>query len=177
VEGRLLQAADLPGLREACRQAATDGAGALFLTDGPLGDPIVLAAGLEGITGSLLLGVRVAVGAGPERHPSVLAREMTTLDHVCGGRAVLAFLPPHTDAVAEAARLCRAMWQQGTAVSEGPRYPVAGAVNLPRPPSPQSPRLALDLTDGPAPAPELRQLVDLVLLPTEREGVCQVQPA
>ncbi len=177
MEGRLLQAADLPGLRDACRQAEAEGAGALFLTDGPLGDPIVLAAGLVGITGSLLLGVRVAVGRGPERHPSVLAREMTALDHVCGGRSVLAFLPPHTDAVAEAARLCRAMWRNGTAVSEGPLYPVAGAVNLPRSPGPQSPRLALDLTDGSAAVPDLCELVDLLLVPSEREGVCQVQPA
>jgi alkanesulfonate monooxygenase SsuD/methylene tetrahydromethanopterin reductase-like flavin-dependent oxidoreductase (luciferase family) len=177
VEGRFLQAADLPGLREACRHAEAEGAGAVFLTDGPLGDAIVLAAGMAGASGSLLLGVRADLGRGPHRHPSVLAREMTALDHVCGGRSMLAFLPPHGEAVTEAARLCRAMWQQGTVVSDGPAYPVAGAVNLPMPPGPDSPRLALDLTDGSEPAPDMRHLVDFLLVPSEREGVCQVQPA
>ncbi len=176
VEGRFLQAGAVPELRSACRRAEDEGVGAVFLSDGPLGDAIVLAAGLASGTTTLLLGVRIAL-TDSQRHPALLAREMTSFDHVCAGRSVLAFLPPHDEAVLEAARLCRAMWRQGTAVSDGPRYPVPGAVNLPLPPSEVSPRLALDLTDGSSVPPGFDDLVDLLLLPGDGPGVCQVLPA
>ena len=42
----------------------------------------------------ILLGVRVDLGTQPHRHPTILAREMTTFDRVSGGRAMLAFTPP-----------------------------------------------------------------------------------
>jgi alkanesulfonate monooxygenase SsuD/methylene tetrahydromethanopterin reductase-like flavin-dependent oxidoreductase (luciferase family) len=176
VEGRFLKAGDVSELRSAFLQARDEGADAIFLSEGPLGDPIVLAAAL-GSAGATLLGVRIGLTSPPQRHPALLAREMTSLDHVCGGRSILAFLPPHDEATAEAARLCRAMWRNGTAQSDGPRYPVAGAINLPMPPSDQSPRLALDLTDGASAPPELVELVDFLLVPGERPGVCRLQPA
>jgi alkanesulfonate monooxygenase SsuD/methylene tetrahydromethanopterin reductase-like flavin-dependent oxidoreductase (luciferase family) len=177
VEGRFLQAGALAELRAACRTAEDEGFGAVFLSDGPLGDPIVLAAGLAPITTGTLLGVQIALASPTGRHPTLLAREMTSFDHVCGGRSVLAFLPPHDKAVAEAARLCRAMWRHGTARSDGPRYLVPGAVNLPVPPGPDSPRLALDLTDGSTAPPELVELVDFLLMRDDRPGVCRLQPA
>jgi alkanesulfonate monooxygenase SsuD/methylene tetrahydromethanopterin reductase-like flavin-dependent oxidoreductase (luciferase family) len=175
VEGRFLQAAGVAELRSACQRAVAGGAGAVFVRDGPLGDAVVLAAGLRAGP-DLLLGVCTTLGAGAHRHPTVLAREMTTLDHLCGGRSILVFGPPHDDAAREAVLVCRAMFREGIAVSEGPHYPVPGAVNRPGPPTVESPRLALDLTDGSEADPALIELVDLVLRPTETPGVCLLQP-
>jgi alkanesulfonate monooxygenase SsuD/methylene tetrahydromethanopterin reductase-like flavin-dependent oxidoreductase (luciferase family) len=176
VEGLFLQAGDVSELRAAILRASDDGVGAVFLSDSPLGDPIVLAAGLSSL-GATLFGIRIALATATQRHPAILAREMTSLDHVCHGRSLLAFTPPHDEATAEAARLCRTMWRQGTAQSDGPRYPVAGAVNLPLPPSVQSPRLALDLTDGSSVSHDLVELVDFLLMPGEHPGMCTLQPA
>jgi alkanesulfonate monooxygenase SsuD/methylene tetrahydromethanopterin reductase-like flavin-dependent oxidoreductase (luciferase family) len=175
VEGRFLQAPDVMALRVAAQQAEAEGADAVFLTDGPLGDAVVLAAGLSAATSRVLLGVRVGPTAEAHRHPTVLAREMTTLDLLCGGRAVLSFSAPFTDAVVEAVALCRAMWTEGIAAGEGPHYPVAGAINRPRPVGPGSPLIALDLTDGAAVPPGVIESVDLLLRPTADPGVCHMQ--
>jgi alkanesulfonate monooxygenase SsuD/methylene tetrahydromethanopterin reductase-like flavin-dependent oxidoreductase (luciferase family) len=94
---------------------------------------------------------------------------MTTLDQVTGGRAVLAFGGPFTAAnaaaVSEAIILCRDMWTKGVGVSEGPLYPVVGAINRPLPKRPGGPPIALDLTAGSVPPDEaLLRLCDLVLV-------------
>jgi len=175
VEGRFLQAGGVAELRAACRQAETEGAGAVFMRDGVLGDAAVLVAGL-GAGPELLLGVCADLEDQAHRHPTLLAREMTTLDHLCRGRSVLVFAP-RGDGLREAMLICRAMWREGIAVSEGPFYPVPGAVNRPGPPTAESPRLALDLTDGSPAAPDLVELVDFVLMPDARPRVCQVLPA
>jgi alkanesulfonate monooxygenase SsuD/methylene tetrahydromethanopterin reductase-like flavin-dependent oxidoreductase (luciferase family) len=138
---------------------------AVFLSDGPLGDAIVLAAGVATRTPDILFGIRVSLGAAPHRHPTVLAREMTTFDDVCGGRSVVAFGGPFGDPTSEAIALCRAMWHDGVAVSEGPYYPVAGAINNPRPHKRGGPLVALDLTDGSAPTSPCLAACDLVLVP------------
>jgi alkanesulfonate monooxygenase SsuD/methylene tetrahydromethanopterin reductase-like flavin-dependent oxidoreductase (luciferase family) len=113
--------------------------------------------------------VLIDLGTRPHRHPTVLAREMTTFDLVCGGRAVLAFTGPFTEATVEAATLCREMWAKGVAVGTGPHYPVAGAINRPLPDRVGGPPIALDLTDGAVPPPAaatgLLALCDLVLVP------------
>jgi alkanesulfonate monooxygenase SsuD/methylene tetrahydromethanopterin reductase-like flavin-dependent oxidoreductase (luciferase family) len=175
VEGRFLQAPDATALRAAARRAEAEGADAVFLSDGPLGDAVVLAAGLSADTGHILLGVRVGPTSEAQRHPTIVAREMTTLDHLSGGRAVLAFTAPFTGAVSEAITLCRAMWRQGVAASEGPHYPVAGAINRPTPISADSPLIALDLTDGATVPPALVELVDLLLTPAADPGACHMQ--
>jgi alkanesulfonate monooxygenase SsuD/methylene tetrahydromethanopterin reductase-like flavin-dependent oxidoreductase (luciferase family) len=176
VEGRFLSEVDVPGLVAAARRAQADGVDVVFLTDDALGDAIVLAAGLAPSTDAgLLLGVRTGLGDRPHRHPTVLAREMTTLDHVSEGRSTLAFRGPFAgllaEATGEAITLCREMWRTGTATSAGPYYPAAGAINRPLPARPGGPPIALDLTetetetDGAGPPPELLALVDLVLVP------------
>jgi len=165
VEGVFLDSPDLGALKVAADRARSDGRDAVFLSDGPLGDAIVLAAGLASGTPGILLGIRINLGNEPHRHPTVLAREMTSLDHVCGGRSVLAFAAPFSGAVAEAITLCRAMWRHGVAASEGPYYPVAGAINNPRPTSERGPLVALDLTDGSVPDAGLLALCDLVVIP------------
>ena len=113
---------------------------------------------------------------------------MTTFDRVSGGRAILAFTGPFTEATTEAAALCRAMWTDGVAVGTGPHYPVAGAINRPLPERAGGPPIALDLTDGVGAAPpaDLLALCDLVLVPAgaARPGavppgveVCEIEGA
>jgi hypothetical protein len=167
VEGRLLSERDTAGLRATAERAGREGVEILFLENGPLGDAIVLATAVGSWVPGVLLGVRVDLGPQPHRHPTVLAREMTTFDRVCGGRAVLVFTPPFTGATTEAATLCRVMWTEGVAAGTGPHYPVAGAINRPLPERVGGPLIALDMIDAPgaAPPPALLALCDLVLVP------------
>jgi alkanesulfonate monooxygenase SsuD/methylene tetrahydromethanopterin reductase-like flavin-dependent oxidoreductase (luciferase family) len=165
VEGQFLDEPALPALRAAAVRSEGAGVDAVFLADGPLGDAVALAAALGAWTTRVLLGVRVSLGPRPHRHPTVLAREMTTLDIVVGARSVLAFTVPFTDAVSEAIVLCKEMWGDGVAAGEGPHYPVAGAINRPQPRRPGGPPIALDLTSGALPAAALVDLCDLVLVP------------
>jgi alkanesulfonate monooxygenase SsuD/methylene tetrahydromethanopterin reductase-like flavin-dependent oxidoreductase (luciferase family) len=175
VEGRFLQADDVAGLHAAARQAGADGAVALFVSEGPLGDPFVLAAALSVSVPRLLLGVRV-VAPPHGRHPTLLARETTSLDLVCDGRSVLCFKPPFDDDLPEAIALCTSMWREGTATSEGPAFPVSGAVNRPGPASAESPLVALDLTDPGHPEPPgVHGVTDLLLLPTDDPSICRLE--
>ncbi len=96
----------------------------------------------------------------------MLAREITTLDLVSQGRSLLAFRAPFDHATAQAVLLCRGMWREGTAVSDGPHYRVAGAVNRPGPHRSEGPPIALDLTEGAEAPPELVRLVDYVIRPS-----------
>jgi alkanesulfonate monooxygenase SsuD/methylene tetrahydromethanopterin reductase-like flavin-dependent oxidoreductase (luciferase family) len=176
VEGRFLQADDVAGLREAARQAEADGAAALFVSEGVLGDPFVLAAALSVSVPRALLGVRV-VSPPQGRHPTLLARETTSLDLVCDGRSVLCFKPPFGDELPEAIALCTSMWRDETATSTGPAFPVPDAVNLPGPAGAESPLVALDLTDPdhrPVP-PGLHGVPDLLLLPTDDPAICRLE--
>jgi hypothetical protein len=165
VDGRVLGAADVPGLRADAFKAEQEGMGAVLLGRGPLGDPFVFLAGLRDAVPGLWLGAHVTLSGGSggsersegsegsegseamegERHPALLAREATSLDLVCGGRTFLCFGPPFGAGLEEAISLCRAMWREGTATSEGPVYPVPGAVNRPQPAGDTSPLIAVDL--------------------------------
>jgi alkanesulfonate monooxygenase SsuD/methylene tetrahydromethanopterin reductase-like flavin-dependent oxidoreductase (luciferase family) len=162
MNGRFLQGADMAGLRDEAIQAAEQGATAVFLSQGPLGDPIVLAAGLSSSVPGLLLGVRVELGPS-ERHPAVLARDVTSLDLICGERSVLCFAPPFDEPLAEAVFLCRALWRAGELDSDGPHFPVRAAANRARPAGDQSPLIALDLTAGDELAASVAEGADLLL--------------
>jgi alkanesulfonate monooxygenase SsuD/methylene tetrahydromethanopterin reductase-like flavin-dependent oxidoreductase (luciferase family) len=165
VDARFLDESTVDELVAATRRAEAEGVSAVFLTSGPLGDAITLAAGLFAAAPTLLFGIRTNLSTEPHRHPTVLARDMTAFDLVSGGRSLLAFTPPFSDAVAEAMALCRAMWRDGVAASEGPHYPVAGAVNRPKPQQEGGPPLALDLTDGIPADRALMEAADLLLVP------------
>lgn len=173
VEAHLLEAGDVATLREQAVQAAADGAAAVFATDGPLGDPLVLVAGLAAAVPALLLGARVTL-SGDGRHPAMLARDMTSLDLVCGGRSILCFTPPFADPLAEAITLCRALWRKGEVVSDGPQFPVRAARNRARPADGrhETPQVAVDLTRGDALPNRLKGLVDLALRPSDDPAVC-----
>jgi alkanesulfonate monooxygenase SsuD/methylene tetrahydromethanopterin reductase-like flavin-dependent oxidoreductase (luciferase family) len=112
-----------------------------------------------------------------------VARELTSLDHVCGGRSALCCLPPFDEILAEALALCRAMWRGGHAVSEGPAFPVPGARHRPRPARPAGPVIALDRTrvgrDGHAGElpDDVVALADFVLQPTGDPAVGRLEPA
>jgi alkanesulfonate monooxygenase SsuD/methylene tetrahydromethanopterin reductase-like flavin-dependent oxidoreductase (luciferase family) len=184
VEGRFLQAADVPALLEACWAAHTAGAEAVILADSPLGDAVTLAAALgtsiRRSAPDLLLGVQADLSlsaADLRRHPTVLARDITALDQVWGGKTALVLTGPlDDDAVLEAARLCHAMWRQGIAQSDGPQYPVPDAVNRPAPLTQDSPVIVLDLTNGDtAPPSELLELADFVLRPADGSDACTVE--
>lgn len=166
----------MPTLRDVAVGAEASGAAALIVGDGPLGDPVVLAAGLASWVHRALLGVRTSLTSG--RHPAVLARELTSLDLVCGARALLCVVPPFDDhdAVAEAIALCRALWREGVA-DGGERFPVARAVNRPRPASDHSPLVALDLTAGADASPVLLGVADLILRPTPDRTLCRMERA
>jgi F420-dependent oxidoreductase-like protein len=85
------------------------------------------------------------------RHPSFLAKIVTTLDVVSGGRAILGLgaawadgehhdygipfpdLRERMDRLEEAVQVCRAMFQQESATFAGRHYSIENAVNNPRP--------------------------------------------
>jgi alkanesulfonate monooxygenase SsuD/methylene tetrahydromethanopterin reductase-like flavin-dependent oxidoreductase (luciferase family) len=175
VEGRFLQAADLADLRRQATRAAGEGTAAVFLRSGPQGDPIVLAAGLAPVVPGVLLGVRIQLGP-EERHPAMLARDLTSLDLASGGRSVLSFDPPFTERLAEAAHLCRALWQAGEVVSDGPHYPLQAAANRARPAGDRSPLIAFDLTAGGELPDFLAGAGDLKLRATGTPGTCFMEP-
>jgi alkanesulfonate monooxygenase SsuD/methylene tetrahydromethanopterin reductase-like flavin-dependent oxidoreductase (luciferase family) len=176
VEGRFLQAADLAGLCRQATRAAAEGAAAVFLRSGPQGDPIVLAAGLGPVVPDVLLGARIQIGP-QERHPAMLARDLTSLDLACGARSVLCFAPPFTQELAEAALLCRALWRAGAVVSDGPHFPVQAPANRTRPVGEHSPLIAFDLTAGDELPPFLPAAGDLVLRPVRgASDVCRLEP-
>ncbi len=176
VEGRILEPSTLDELITTATTVDTGHVDALFIGDGLLGDAITLAAAIAGRTARILIGIRSEPEVHPHRHPTVLARDMTTLDLLCHGRAVLVFGGPFSQDTTEAAALCRDMWRNGVAASEGPTYPVAGAINRPGPYSQQSPQMALDLTKGHEPSLELLALADLVLIPAEYSRATPVLP-
>jgi alkanesulfonate monooxygenase SsuD/methylene tetrahydromethanopterin reductase-like flavin-dependent oxidoreductase (luciferase family) len=163
-----LQATDLAALRAEAVRAKEEGIEVVLVGPGPLGDPFVLLAGLSAAVPGLMLAARVVL-VEDGRHPTLLAREATSLDLVDGGRTVLCFGPPFGDGLDEAIGICRSMWREGMATSEGPVFPVAGALNRPGPAGDGSPLIALDLT-GPGARDEAggsAALADMVVVREE----------
>jgi len=175
VEGRFLQAADAAGLRAEATRALQQGAAAVFLSEGELGDPIVLAAGLSSWVPGLLLGVRTHLGPAG-RHPALLARDVASLDLVCGGRSVLCFAPPFLASLPEAVSLCRALWRAGDVVSDGPYFPLRAAANRARPAGERSPLIAFDCTAGDVLPASVRATADLLVWPGPGvPGACRLE--
>jgi alkanesulfonate monooxygenase SsuD/methylene tetrahydromethanopterin reductase-like flavin-dependent oxidoreductase (luciferase family) len=175
VEGRFLQAVDAAELQAEAARAAATGAAAVFVSASALGDPIVLAAGLAPMVPQLLLGVRVQLER-DGRHPALLARDLTSLDLVCGGRSILCFAPPFAAPLAEAIFLCRALWHSGEAVHDGPCFPVRAAANRARPAGEGSPLIALDLSTGDEVPSFLAGTADLLLRPdAENPVACSLE--
>ncbi|MGD0386615.1 MAG: LLM class F420-dependent oxidoreductase [Solirubrobacteraceae bacterium] len=120
---------------------------------GPRTDPMLesytLLGALAARTNRVSLGTMVT--GVTYRNPALLAKQVTTLDVVSGGRAILGIgaawneeehagygfaYPPigeRLDRLEEALQICRAMFTQETASFSGRHYTVAEALNFPRP--------------------------------------------
>ena len=93
------------------------------------------------------------------RNPAILAKTVTTLDVLSGGRALLGVgaawnedehrgygvgFPPireRMDRLDEALTICRAMFREERPSFEGVHYRIAAALNVPRPIQPGGPRI------------------------------------
>ena len=121
----------------------------------PMLEPYTLLAGLAPWTRTARLGALVT--GVTYRNPALLAKTVTTLDIVSGGRAVLGigaawfeaehvaygyeFLPvgERMDRLEDAVQICRAMFDGGPATMAGKHNRVNGALNRPRPVTPGGP--------------------------------------
>lgn len=125
-------------------------------------DACTIASAAVSHTDGALHGV---VSSLPEdRHPSVLARDVTTLDIVSEGRAAVLLRwgtgggshQPHADLsaacgyLAEAIAVCRAVFQDDDPVFEGQYLHIAGAVNRPSPVRTGGPPLLVQAPPGAA---------------------------
>ncbi|HET8672669.1 MAG TPA: LLM class flavin-dependent oxidoreductase, partial [Thermoleophilaceae bacterium] len=117
-----------------------------FLTPAPYLDPLELLSFVSPLTSSVRLGVSVIVLARHE--PVVLAKRLTTLDHLSGGRLVigLGVGPPHEDfgralepqarpreRFVEGMRLLDALWGGRPVTHDGRIWRVEGGAMSPRP--------------------------------------------
>ncbi len=107
---------------------------------GPWCDPCTLAAGMAGTVRHALVGVVAPLPAG--RHPSMLAREVTSLDVLSGGRAALRLCwdaPQTGDGavacrhLADAVAVCAAMLRGDVPTYAGRYFHISGARNRPAP--------------------------------------------
>ena len=123
--------------------------------DEPMLEPYTLLAALAPWTRTARLGALVT--GVTYRNPALLAKTVTTLDIVSGGRAVLGigaawfeaehvaygyeFLPvgQRMDRLEDAVRICRAMFDGGPATVEGKHHRADSALNRPRPITPGGP--------------------------------------
>jgi F420-dependent oxidoreductase-like protein len=122
---------------------------------GPMLEPYVLLGALAAVTTRLRLGVLVSVNS--FRHPAMLAKLVTTLDVVSGGRAVLGIgagvdarehrdhgleFPPlgeRMDRLEETIQVCRALFRESAPSFAGRYYQLEGARVDPRPVQPGGP--------------------------------------
>ena len=123
--------------------------------DEPMLEPYTLLAALAPWTRTARLGALVT--GVTYRNPALLAKTVTTLDVVSGGRAVLGIgaawfeaehvaygydFPPVGERMRrleDAVQICRAMFSGGPATVSGTRHWVSGALNRPRPITPGGP--------------------------------------
>ena len=127
----------------------------------PMPEGYTLLAGLAARTESIELGTLVT-GA-TYRNPALLAKQVTTLDHVSGGRAILGIgaswnedeyiaygfgdglpsIKERLDRLEEAVRICRAMFSGSSSTFTGDRHRVADALNNPQPLRPGGPPIMI----------------------------------
>ena len=141
----------LARLVELCTVAEETGFDTLWVADQPSDaeEAYTLLGALATLTSSARLGPLVtSVGW---RSPALAAKQMTTVDLLSGGRAVLGLGagrvagPLHEsdgapvdrfDELEDALRICRAMFLEDSATVSGRRYQVTDAANRPRPAQP-----------------------------------------
>jgi alkanesulfonate monooxygenase SsuD/methylene tetrahydromethanopterin reductase-like flavin-dependent oxidoreductase (luciferase family) len=143
---------------DAALAAEQAGIGALWLVESfPVGlDPVPLAGALAAVTGSIGIGLRLRPGHG--RHPSVVARDATTLDLLSHGRALVALMedgagPLDLERLGEAVALVRRLLSEEEVTETGRFYAVAELTIRPRPFRPGGPPVVAGvLTEPPGQA-------------------------
>jgi F420-dependent oxidoreductase-like protein len=128
-------------------------------TDEPMFEAYTLLGGLAARTKRVRLGAMVT--GVTYRNPALLAKEVTTLDVLSAGRAVLGIgaawfqgehdalgftFPPlreRFERLEEAVVICRSMFTEDAPSFEGRYYRIAGAVNRPRPVQPGGPPILI----------------------------------
>lgn len=146
---------------ELARAAEAAGLATAWVPDGGSVDPVVLMGAIARRTSTAGVGLLVA-GTG-RRQPAVLAKEVTTVDVLAGGRAALALGLPRPQGgsgagggvdpedtgarLRHAAAVCRSMFRAAPVTMTGPLGPVAGAANVPPPVRPGGPPLLAGLQD------------------------------
>jgi len=132
---------------EVALAAEAAGIGAVWLPEGPPGcfDPVPLLGSLAMTTSTLGLGLLARPSHG--RHPSILVRDVTALDLLSGGRAILGLLeegtgPLDVERLAEAASLTRRLLSEEEVTESGRFYEVAELTTRPRPARAGGPKVA-----------------------------------
>ena len=131
--------------RRAVRAAEEAGFGCVWQSGGahqgpPTADALALAGAVAASTSAVAVGA-VAALSSTARHPSVLARGLTALDLVSGGRAAallepgpeLAASPVVWEHLVEAVAVCHTLFSQEVSTYPGRHYAVLEAANRPLP--------------------------------------------
>jgi alkanesulfonate monooxygenase SsuD/methylene tetrahydromethanopterin reductase-like flavin-dependent oxidoreductase (luciferase family) len=139
-----------PGRWRAAAVAAEEsGAGAVWLSPGVV-DPCVVAGSLVPATVSILLGVESGLGA-TDRIPSMLARDVTALDVLSGGRTAVLLAGDDLGLLAEAVTVCRLMFTGDAPSYRGRHFALDGAANRPPPFRPGGPPILVAPPQGAPP--------------------------
>ncbi len=128
---------DVGAWRAAAVAVEAGGADAVWIAAGRH-DPCTLAGSLVPVTTSVLL--VVASGCTPaDRNPSVLARDVTALDVLSGGRAAVLLTGDDVGRLAEAVAVCRLLFTEDAPSYRGRHFSLEGAANRPPPVRPGGP--------------------------------------
>ena len=155
--GRRKTDSDSIALGEVARLVEDAGIGTLWLTEAaPDGfDPVPLAGFVARRTSRLGIGIVVRPSRG--RHPSVVARDVTTIDLLTDGRAAVAVLedgrgPLDVDRVTEATAILHRLLTEDEVTVAGQFYEVAELTTRPRPVHSHGPPVIAGFTDQPLPS-------------------------
>jgi F420-dependent oxidoreductase-like protein len=125
----------------------------------PMLEAYTLLGSLASVTSTIKLGALVT--GVTYRNPAMLAKQVTTLDAISGGRAILGIgaawhdieheamgfdFPPvkeRMDRLEEAVQICRAMFTEETPTFDGRYYRVHEVRNVPRPIQPGGPKIMI----------------------------------
>jgi hypothetical protein len=146
--GALISVADV------ARLAEDGGIGTLWLAEPRSGgiDPMPVAGSLARVTSTLGIGIIIRPSLG--RHPSVVARDVTTIDLLAQGRAAVAVLeddvdPRDVERLGEAAAMLHRLFTEEGVTVAGRFYEVTELTTRPRPVGPEGPPVLAGIV-GPA---------------------------
>lgn len=148
---------DLISVAEVARLAEDAALSTLWLAEaGPGGiDPVPLAGSLAIATTRLGVGIMIRPSRG--RHPSVLARDVTTIDLLTDGRAAVALVedgagPLDVERLGEAASILHLLFTEEEVTTSGRFYEVAELTTRPRPLRPEGPPVVAGILGPPVTA-------------------------